>query len=231
MPLSAGSTWTCSKEGECFFVSVSNYLKSLSQQKTEFINSTFSSPWAPERWICVSCWVIVPVMFSIPAVTDSLPGSSYKACFRNLPLETYCKHVQALAGNDCMDYSNMDQLFFRALSDLSCPASRFLASADSALWPLVCYQVNVIAVQSSNEEIQVPYLLNNTGCSGITWMSVVAEFGRFFMLPGGWSNTSHSFHEWSKWLESFQEEGGGLSCSSVCRDALQCPHLLAAASI
>lgn len=123
-------------------------------------------------------------MFSVPAVTDSQPGSSYKACFRNLPLETDCKHVQVLAGNERMAYSNSLRSSLCALPGLSCPASRFLASADSALRPLVCYQVNVIAVQSSDEKKQLP-LLNNAGCSGIMWMSTATDFRCFFMLPGG----------------------------------------------
>lgn len=129
-------------------------------------------------------------MLSMPAVTDSLPGSSYKAGFRNLPLETDCKHVQAPAGNARMAYSNSLRcifyffFFLRALPGLSCPASRFLASADSALRPLVCNQVNAIPVQSSNEEIQLPLSLHN-GCSGIMGVSIATEFRGFFMLPGG----------------------------------------------
>lgn len=73
-------------------------------------------------------------MFSMPAVTDSPPGSSYKACFRNLPLETDCKHVQVLAGNGHTAYSNSLRstlylfIFLRAFPGLSDPASWFLAS-------------------------------------------------------------------------------------------------------
>lgn len=57
-------------------------------------------------------------------------------------------------------------------------------------------------IQQLEEAKSPPSLLNNTICSGIMWISIARESRYFLMLSCGWSNTSHSSHELSKWNPS-----------------------------
>lgn len=65
-------------------------------------------------------------MFFTTAVTDSLPGSSYKACLRNRPLREIARNTLCV---DCswqrgagLIQTALD-LLFQALPGLSCPPS------------------------------------------------------------------------------------------------------------
>lgn len=139
MPLSAFPL-NLQPRGEMFLISVGNYLKSLTQQKRDF-NSVSSSPLSPHEMDFMSyVGVILVGMFFTTAVTDSLPGSSYKACLRNLPQREIGRNTV------CVDCSLQEgagliqtalDLLCRALPGLSCPSSKF-SKCRLSVRPLVC---------------------------------------------------------------------------------------------
>lgn len=70
--------------------------------------------------------VILVGMFFTTAVTDSLPGSSNKACLRNLPHReigpnTLCADCSSQRGAGLIQTAS--DLLFQALPGLSCPLS------------------------------------------------------------------------------------------------------------